>query len=719
MNCRYQIAFLLPTVLIFATQISGNTVSSSLFPQQQSRFFQTPKLQEWNSLVKLAESFFLNYITQNKYNLHNVTYHYTSSDPKSGITVIWGDQYFSSTNYPILGGKFGLALYYSSGNLAFQPIDQTYDLDISSVDLTQGINADVAEAIAISEINCSNCILEVGSVTLVVLPATLFTPKPIYSRTGTLCYMVELNIAHNDGKIYQPIYFVNANNGDLMGPFDQARSSSGMSLYSGNVTFTSTNYLSTYYLEDLTHTAGVFDCANGNCSVTMNRMTDTDDSWSDPSQRAGVDVVYGESLVLVYLNNVFGRSSLESGGGPTSIVSGNTVTMLMPHLVHSGVNITTATWTGTSIVYGDGDGVTTSAMVALDIVAHEMMHAVVQYTANFIYYGESGSIEEHYCDVLAVLVDQYNYGETPNKTWWFGEQVYTPEVAGDAMRMLDNPPEGPNHDPDHMSGYYNGTNDNGGIHTNAGIINKAFYLVTKGGNHRMYPTIFMDGIGFGKSAAIWYRALSLYLTSSSVFNDLRTWTLFSALQLYGNGNETIAVSTAFAMVGIGAFPILTPQNLVGNSGFEMASSSPWTFFNSTSVTYVTRGANFHNGTGYAQAAGINNAIGNFYQTVSIPTNAVLANLSFWVHIITSDNSGLIHDTLTVNLRNVSTGNPIIQTLAEYSNVNANVHYGLMGPFNMMPYLGQSIRLNFDVYTDSNIITTFYVDDVNLAVEWYL
>jgi len=451
-------------------------------------------------------------------------------------------------------------------------------------------------------------------------------------------------------------------------------------------------------------------------------MFDGDDMWSSTNQHAAVDVDYGQALVLDYLFDFLGRDGIDGSGGPTSETSVDGLTDLFPHMVHYGSGVNAATWTGNSIVYGDGDGTTSGSWVSLDIIAHEMMHGIVEYTADFIYYGESGALEESYGDIFAVMVNIYNFGETANVSWWIGEDVWTPGVAGDAIRMLDNPHLAPNSytttDPDHVSEMYNGTADNGGVHVNCGIPNKVFYLATKGGIHHLHPNITLSGIGIEKTALIWYRALTLYLSYTSDFNDARTQTTRAARDLYGTGsNESFAVDAAWGLCGVGPVPSPNTISGIANGDFE-TSSSPWVFNAvSGSVVFVSRGSFYHTGMGYALAGGLNSASGSFYNPIYIPSNIITANVSFWVRISTADNSG-IHDTLSLELRDTS--GTLVTTLFVVSNLDTTgTSFTLKGPFNIAPWKSYgNLRLQFTLSTNPNLISTFYVDTVNLVFTYY-
>lgn len=226
---------------------------------------------------------------------------------------------------------------------------------------------------------------------------------------------------------------------------------------------------------------------------------------------------YNAGLTYDYLNNTFGRDSLNGSG------------MTLKSTVHYQSNYNNAFWNGYQMTYGDGDGYVFGPLgSALDIVAHEMFHGVTQYTAGLIYSYQSGALNESYSDVLGAMVDRDD--------WLLGEDAYTPQTPGDALRSLSNPAQFGQ--PAHMNNYVNTSSDNGGVHTNSGIPNKAAYNIAM-------------AIGKEKMEQIWYRTLTNYLTPSSDFADARDASVQAASDLYGASSaEVAAVTSGFAAVGI-------------------------------------------------------------------------------------------------------------------------------------------------------------------------
>ncbi|MHB9000596.1 MAG: M4 family metallopeptidase, partial [Thermoanaerobaculia bacterium] len=254
---------------------------------------------------------------------------------------------------------------------------------------------------------------------------------------------------------------------------------------------------------------------------------------------------------------------------------------------HYSSNYSNAYWNGSQMVYGDGDGTTFIALSrALDVVAHELTHAVTDTEANLTYQNESGALNEAMSDIFAAATESYNDGAINSDTWKIGEDVYTPGTAGDALRYMNNPTaDGQSYD--YYPERYTGTADYGGVHLNSGIANLAFYLLVQGGSHpRSKTTVVVPAIGMAKAEAIFYRALTLYMTSSTNFQGARNTTAQAATDLYGAASaELAALHKAWDAVGVPGTPgggdtVVTLSNGVTVSGIG-ASTGTWKHYKIT------------------------------------------------------------------------------------------------------------------------------------------
>jgi len=164
-----------------------------------------------------------------------------------------------------------------------------------------------------------------------------------------------------------------------------------------------------------------------------------------------------------------------------------------------------AFWNGAQMVYGEG-------FVVDDVVAHEMTHGVTDFTSRLFYYYQSGAINESLSDIWGEFVDLTNGkgNDSSSVRWLVGEDI-------GAIRSMSNPPA--YNDPDKMSSsyYHCAESDNGGVHTNSGVGNKAAYLMTDGGS---FNGKTVTGIGVEKAAKIFYETQTHLLTSASDYEDL-------------------------------------------------------------------------------------------------------------------------------------------------------------------------------------------------------
>lgn len=226
-------------------------------------------------------------------------------------------------------------------------------------------------------------------------------------------------------------------------------------------------------------------------------------SEGDPaSTDAAVNEAYDYSgTVYDFYWKVLKRNSLDGAGMP--LVSSVHVADVW---IGSGP-MSNAFFDGSQMAYGDGDGVVFNRFTrSLDVVAHELTHGVVQYTSGLIYAAQSGALNEHFADVFGVLTRQWKQKVTALKgNWLVGAELMTPAPTRRALRDMENPgtafvndPEiGSDPQPGHMDNLYKGALDDGGVHINSGIPNRAFVLFAKA----------IKGKAWGTAGEIWYDAM--------------------------------------------------------------------------------------------------------------------------------------------------------------------------------------------------------------------
>jgi Zn-dependent metalloprotease len=254
--------------------------------------------------------------------------------------------------------------------------------------------------------------------------------------------------------------------------------------------------------------------------------------------KQSVSAAFNGSKVYDYYKAVHSRDAIDGNGSTMNLV------------VNFSKNYNNAFWNGQLMVFGNGDGVNFGDLAgALDVTAHEMTHGVIERSANLIYENQPGALNESFADVFGVLFEFW--ADPSSANWSLGETVTTPGVAGDALRRMDDPGASniafSGQQPAHMNDYRNLPNtpqgDNGGVHINSGIPNKAFYLFATS-----------PGVTLTEAGQVYYRALTLYLNRNSQFIDCRLAVIKAAEDLFGGpGNaKAVAAAAAFDAVGITA-----------------------------------------------------------------------------------------------------------------------------------------------------------------------
>jgi Zn-dependent metalloprotease len=235
-----------------------------------------------------------------------------------------------------------------------------------------------------------------------------------------------------------------------------------------------------------------------------------------PSHDEDVDRGYDAcGTTYRFLRETFGRNSLDGRG------------MSLTASVHYGHCFDNALWNGAQLVCGDGDGVVfRSFTTCLDIMAHELMHGVIQVEGGLEYAGEAGALNESIADVFGLMVRQWSVGErVDGADWTVGAGQFTGTIRGRGLRSLsepgsayDDPFLGKDPQPAHMRDYAATLKRNGDVHINSGIPNHAFYLLAKQ----------LGGHAWNVAGRIWYDAHCSGLNARCTFSDFAKATLRAA-----------------------------------------------------------------------------------------------------------------------------------------------------------------------------------------------
>ncbi|MEU9288054.1 M4 family metallopeptidase [Streptomyces sp. NPDC048275] len=455
---------------------------------------------------------------------------------------------------PVLGGDFVLHLT-PSGSYRGADRATTRALSLSTIkpSLSAPKAADLASA-ALRAANVGELLKKVTAKPELVVDALHGAPR--------LAWRTDVVGQDSLGNPVARTVLTDARSGDQIDAWDSIETATGdgRSLYGGTVPLKTTLSGSTYQLKDATRgNTYTGDAANNTdvciLGICISRapatlFTDADNHWgtgtaSDRSS-AAVDAQYGTDKTWDYYKNVHGRSGI-AGDGKGSY-----------NRVHYGSNYNNAFWDDSCfcMTYGDGDGTALGPLVALDVAGHEMSHGVTSTTAALTYSGESGGLNEATSDIFGTLVEFYAANSTDPGDYLIGEKVVRSGFGKKALRFMDKPSKDGN-----SVDCWSSSVKNLDVHYSSGVANHFAYVLAEGSGAKTIKGVSYNsptcngstvtGIGHNKLGAIWYRALTVYMTSSTDYAAARTATLNAAKDLYGASSaEYKAVAAAWSAVGV-------------------------------------------------------------------------------------------------------------------------------------------------------------------------
>jgi Zn-dependent metalloprotease len=302
-------------------------------------------------------------------------------------------------------------------------------------------------------------------------------------------------------------------------------------------------------------TRKVYDARNGSDLPGQLVRNEGDAPTGDAAANEAYD---GSGATFDLYSEIFGRNSVDNQG------------MALLSSVHFLEGYDNAFWNGEQMVYGDGDEdlpenerLFNRFTIAIDIIGHELTHGVTQFEANLNYQNQAGALNESFSDVFGSLVKQRAKNHTAGEAdWLIGEGLFTGNVNGQGIRSMkapgtayDDPLLGRDPQPGHMDDYVDTSSDNGGVHINSGIPNKAFYNVA----------MELGGYAWEKAGRVWYKTLCEELDQVSDFQAAANLTYKVAGEMYGSdSNEQKAVYNGWKAVGI--IPAVS-ENPSGCRGF--------------------------------------------------------------------------------------------------------------------------------------------------------
>ncbi len=386
-------------------------------------------------------------------------------------------------------------------------------------------------------------------------PKATFYPQPelvlvdpsLEQRAERLQLAYRMEIAASS-PLLQKMVYIDAQTGELLLALEQLHDHNkpgvANTVYSGQRDIVADSLApDRYRLRETTRGQGIE-------TYHMNRSTnydaasdfiDNDNFWNaedGPQNGEGTDAHWGAEMTFDYFMERHNYEGIDGNGMP------------LIGYVNYDINYNNAFWNGRWATYGDGDGSLFISLTSPDVVAHEFVHGVTDKTADLIYRNESGALNESFSDIFGALVEFYATPEVAD--WYIGEDFTVNDDNG--IRSMDNP--NTENDPDTYRGdfWFTGAGNNGGVHTNSGVQNFWFYLLTEGGSgtNDNGDAYAVPGIGLEEAAQIAFRNLHFYLAEASQYKDARQGALRAARDLYGACSTELAQATnAWHAVGVG------------------------------------------------------------------------------------------------------------------------------------------------------------------------
>ncbi len=397
--------------------------------------------------------------------------------------------------------------------------------------------------------------------------------KVIYARGASpvLAYEVVMTGIRADQTPTEMHYFVDANSGRILDRWDGVKTGKpttnkgkpggggsgatcnssvagiGKTLTLGTVTINTSGCTDgSFQMKDLSRGGGYTTDLKNRTNGSGTIFSDADNTWGNNtlSDRAtvGADAHYGVAETWDYFKNVQGRNGIDGNG--TGALS----------RVHYGRNYVNAFWSDSCycMTFGDGGGAYLP-LVAIDVAGHEMTHGVTSKTSNLSYSGESGGLNEASSDIMGTMVEFNTNSSQDTPDYLIGESIYASNPGdSNALRWMYNPSldgSSPN--------CYSSNLGNLDVHYSSGVANHFFYLLAEGSGQKTFgpntitsPTCngsSISGIGRAQAEKIWYKALTVYMTSNTNYAGARAATISAASSL---GYSTSAVAAAWSAVGV-------------------------------------------------------------------------------------------------------------------------------------------------------------------------
>ncbi len=381
--------------------------------------------------------------------------------------------------------------------------------------------------------------------------------------------------------------FIDAANGACLLVLDQLHQAdipaTAITKYSGTQEIIVDSYSGGYRLRETGRGDGI-ETYNMGTSTNYGSavdFVDSDNFWNNFNaslDEVATDAHWGAEMTYDYFYFKHNRNSIDNQG------------FALRSYVHYDNNYNNAFWDGNRMTYGDGNGSTSLPLTALDICGHEISHGLTSFTANLDYSYESGALNEGFSDIFGTAIEFYAKPNDAN--WTIGEDI------GSAFRSMSNPNIYNQPDTYHGNSWYFGSDDNGGVHTNSGVINFWYYLLVTGGSgtNDNGDAYNVSAIGQESADKIAFRTLVSYLNNTSQYADARFYSILSAVDLYGGCSaEVESVTKAWYAVGVGPNYVDTVVSDFSAAITSFCQPPATVHFNNQSINGMTFQWNFGDG----------------------------------------------------------------------------------------------------------------------------
>ena len=514
--------------------------------------------------------------------------------------------------------------------------------------------------------------------------------------TGTrLAYEVEVR-GTDAGEVSWQKVWVDATDGSVLEAREQIAHGSGTAAYSGPnpLPIATSGSGSSYSMTD--PTATTLRCQD---AATNTTFSGTDDLWGNGNatnrETGCADALYAAQQMKAMMTSWLGRNGMNGSGGWVPI--------------RVGLNDINAYYDGTQVQIGKNQA--GAWITSMDVVAHEFGHGVDDKTPGGI---SGGGTQEFIGDALAAATEYYDGQVAPYDA--------PDHTVGEEVNLVGQGPIRDGSNPANVGdpSCYSSSIPTAEVHAAAGPGDHWFYLLSRGGVSKCNGQS-VTGLGEQAAIKVLYNAM-LMKTSSSNYLKYRTWTLTAAKNLDSTCAQFNAVKAAWNAVNVPAqtadptcggttTPPTDPPtggNILGNPGFESGATT-WTGTAGPITNNTGRAARtgswklWLGGNGSSSTETVN-------QTVTVPSTATAATLSYWIRTDTAESGSTAYDTMRVQVVDGSTAT----TLRSFSNVGTNATYTQYS-HNLTAYKGRTVTIRFTMTEDSSLQTSFVVDDTALNV----